>query len=93
MWKDSIRNIVVIFQPNILRIVGFYVRHSANILVDQNKNIFWKKNGQKLKNHATLIFGQNHWYEIGNLYLTYQNVLKSDPSGVGQFFEIGWKSV
>ena len=29
MWKDSIRNIVVIFQPNILRIVGFYVRHSA----------------------------------------------------------------
>ena len=31
MWKDSIRNIVVIFQPNILRIVGFYVRHSAMI--------------------------------------------------------------
>ena len=30
MWKDSIRNSVVIFQPNILRIVGFYVRHSAN---------------------------------------------------------------
>ena len=29
MWKDSIRNIVVIFQPNILRIVEFYVRHSA----------------------------------------------------------------
>ena len=29
MWKDSIRNIVVIFQPNILRIVAFYVRHSA----------------------------------------------------------------
>ena len=29
MWKDSIRNIVVIFQPNILRIVGFYVRLSA----------------------------------------------------------------
>ena len=28
-WKDSIRNIAVIFQPNILRIVGFYVRHSA----------------------------------------------------------------
>ena len=24
MWKDSIRNTVVIFQPNILRIVGFY---------------------------------------------------------------------
>ena len=32
MWKDSIRNIVVIFQPNILRIVGFYVRHSAIVL-------------------------------------------------------------
>ena len=31
MWKDSNRNIVVIFQPNILRIVGFYVRHSANV--------------------------------------------------------------
>ena len=29
MWKESNRNIVVIFQPNILRIVGFYVRHSA----------------------------------------------------------------
>ena len=29
MWKDSIRNIVVIFQPNILIIVGLYVRHSA----------------------------------------------------------------
>ena len=33
MWKDSIRNIVVIFQTNILRTVGFYVRHSANVLV------------------------------------------------------------
>ena len=29
MWKDSIRNIVVIFQPNILRIFEFYVRRSA----------------------------------------------------------------
>ena len=29
MWKDSIRNIVVIFQITILRIVGFYVRRSA----------------------------------------------------------------
>ena len=29
MWKESNRNIVVIFQPNILRIVRFYVRHSA----------------------------------------------------------------
>ena len=26
---QTIRNIVVIFQPNILRIVGFYVRHLA----------------------------------------------------------------
>ena len=32
MWKDSIRNIVAIFQPNILRIVGFYVRHLANMI-------------------------------------------------------------
>ena len=31
MWKDSIRDIVVIFQSNILRIVGFYVRHSAMV--------------------------------------------------------------
>ena len=35
MWKDSIRNIVVIFQPNILRIVRFYVRHSALVFFDQ----------------------------------------------------------
>ena len=31
MWKDSIGNIVVIFQPNILSIVGFNVRHSASM--------------------------------------------------------------
>ena len=29
MWKHSIRNIIVILQTTILRIVGFYVRHSA----------------------------------------------------------------
>ena len=29
MWKDSIRNIVVIFQTTILKFVGFYVRRSA----------------------------------------------------------------
>jgi hypothetical protein len=29
MWKDSIRNIVVIFQTTILRIIGLYVRRSA----------------------------------------------------------------
>ena len=33
MWKDSIKNIVVIFQTTILRIVGFYVRHSAHVFV------------------------------------------------------------
>ena len=40
MWKDSIRNIVVIFQLNILRIVGFYVRHSAKVWAHfySNKN-------------------------------------------------------
>ena len=32
MWKDSIRNIVVIFQSTILRIVEFYVRRSATII-------------------------------------------------------------
>ena len=31
MWKDSIRNIVVIFQTTILRLVGFYVRRSAHV--------------------------------------------------------------
>ena len=53
MWKDSIRNIVVIFQTTILRIVGFFVNpspfsHSAiGSLVDcgtkvhlQTKNYF-----------------------------------------------------
>ena len=39
MWKDSIRNIVVIFQPNILRIVGFYVRHSANVFFINSPSI------------------------------------------------------
>ena len=52
MWKDSIRNIVVIFQPNILRIVGFYVRHWANVVPELNKqllcisNYFWVQNYQ-----------------------------------------------
>ena len=47
MWKDSIRNIVVIFQSNILRIVGFYVRHSASIfgykmnVVHMMQNMIW----------------------------------------------------
>ena len=36
MWEDSIRNIVVIFQTNILRIVGFYVRRSATVWHYQN---------------------------------------------------------
>ena len=37
MWKDSIGNIVAIFQLNILRIVGFYVRHSdKEISVEKN---------------------------------------------------------
>ena len=43
MWKDSIRNIVVIFQPNILRIVGFYVRHSAMKFVFHYKNAIYIK--------------------------------------------------
>ena len=38
MWKDSNRNVVEIFQPNILRIVGFYVRHSAHILCYKRSN-------------------------------------------------------
>ena len=39
MWKDSIRNIVVIFQTTILRYVGFYVRRSAYVF----EPIFVKK--------------------------------------------------
>ena len=41
MWKDFIRNIVVIFQPNILRIVGFYVRHSAHVSVVRDFNEYF----------------------------------------------------
>ena len=33
IWKDFVRNIVVIIQTNIFRIVGFYVRHSASDLL------------------------------------------------------------
>ena len=35
IWKDFFRNIVVIFQTNILKIVRFYVRHSANVCIIQ----------------------------------------------------------
>ena len=35
MWKDSIRNIVGIFQTNILRIIGFYVRRSATVFLNK----------------------------------------------------------
>ena len=45
MWKDSIRNIVVIFQPNILRIVGFYVRHSAFVLNRIDLEMYTKSAG------------------------------------------------
>ena len=47
MWKDSIRNIVVIFQPNIVRIVGFYVRHLAN---DKEPCNSVQRGPQKVKN-------------------------------------------
>ena len=33
MRKDFVRIIFVIFQTTVLRIVGFYVRHSASIYV------------------------------------------------------------
>ena len=33
MWKDSIRNIVVIFQTTILRFVGFYVNRCSAIVL------------------------------------------------------------
>ena len=34
MWKDSIWNIVVIFQTTILGFVGFYVRRLAIVFTD-----------------------------------------------------------
>ena len=43
MWKDSIRNIVVIFQTTILRIVGFYVRDSALDLVTYVIQMYCKR--------------------------------------------------
>ena len=52
MWKDSIRNIVVIFQPNILRIVGFYVGHSA---------IVYKQNNMYAWNNIVACFTQLNW--------------------------------
>ena len=55
MWKDSIRNIVVIFQPNILRIVGFYVRHSATVM-----NIL----GKAYPNPFILLQLVKYWEEI-----------------------------
>ena len=53
MWKDYIRNIVVIFQTTILRIVGFYLRHSASDLAH-----FFEEKGEKLsdiKPHLILV--------------------------------------
>ena len=44
MWKDSIRNIVLIFQTTILRIIGFYVRHSG---IDISKDPFLNEIGIK----------------------------------------------
>ena len=62
MWKDSIRNIVVILQPNILRIVGFYVRHSATVQIYKKGFILfsakyfnprkWASNGPRLLSAA-----------------------------------------
>ena len=39
MWKDYIRNIVVIFQT-ILRIVGFYVRRAAMVCYCKHEPYF-----------------------------------------------------
>ena len=40
MWKDSIRNIVVIFQTTILRIARFYVRCSAHFFAISFHKLF-----------------------------------------------------
>ena len=52
MWKDSNRNIVVIFQPNILRSVGFHVRHSASIF-KLRIELIQKLKSSKLKHEHT----------------------------------------
>ena len=67
------RNIVVIFQPNILGIVGFYVRHSANNIwfrIIENGN--WGK--AEMSEQAFLFYGKSilNWgcyfsSHIGNL--------------------------
>ena len=56
MWKDSIRNIVVIFQPNILRIVGFYVRHSAMEVKNNHAHVTRQKILKMLGWKITTIF-------------------------------------
>ena len=63
MWKDSIRNIVVIFQPNILRIVGFYVRHSA-INFNKKLRIFLMtelRETERYKQKRNLQFCERFW--------------------------------
>ena len=51
MWKDSIRNIFVIFQTTVLRIVGFLVRHSdIEIIILFFTKFFNLETKQKLKN-------------------------------------------
>ena len=76
MWKDSIRNIVVIFQPNILRIVGFYVRHSAIVSKDHlctvterlliKSGLWWHAYGTFfLRKYRQETFGKNHGKNLG----------------------------
>ena len=93
MWKDSIRNIVVIFQPNILRIVGFYVRHSANITLD-----YWIYNflfdQTKLSSSLTIQFSQlksslkKHSYFLGHFYLQFVNSIICYVGNVASYLKI-----
>ena len=72
MWKDSIRNIVVTFQTTILRIVGFYVRHSANVL----NSVLGTPETRKIV--LTLIIGVTYGFLLAFMFLnsTSENSLK-----------------
>ena len=59
MWKDSIRNIVVIFQTKILRIVVFYVRRSANVFalgINRVSPVFFFILNELISMHPCILF-------------------------------------
>ena len=84
MWKDSNRNIVVIFQTNILRIVGFYVRHSAHV-----KKRLWLVDKRFFGLRACFTF-TGKIYIIGGSRGLKLGVQWVDPQRVSQLREGTW---